>query len=441
MLQRLTDHALFTAAFAAAAILLVLGVREVRRRSRSRIANRFLMYLSAALVIVGGSLVPTAGRGAAADSAWAQDAGQRPAAPKSWSEIRATWDAVWKASEQPGEADAAGLSRSIEKAKTSLKALQEAKSVSSAMVEFVSAALDSRLSVIRQEKVEQDKEIGEHIRLLGLARGAASNARKMKVDWLTDPLIQAARGTFADLRRFPLGARLKASKMGRDEYRAMVLDLVDVLHAIFLSGAAGRTPPVGPPIPVTEYGIRPMPPVPPASKLPPVLVREIRGEVRYRVPGMEWIALAPKAQLTTPAVLENTRSEEAVVVLSNGMEVKLGSEEIRTGWELDPRIPAGEALDRRIEALIRDLGSDQIEAREEATKTLQDIGLAAVPALEKALRSDDSEVQARAQVLLDAIRSKQGDPILDSFKPPAAPPSDDDLHPYPLTKYGIRPDR
>ncbi len=62
------------------------------------------------------------------------------------------------------------------------------------------------------------------------------------------------------------------------------------------------------------------------------------------------------------------------------------------------------SLDRaRINRLVQDLGSDNADLREEATRILRDIGAPALPALKDALKSQDAEVSYRAQRLIDEI--------------------------------------
>jgi hypothetical protein len=68
-----------------------------------------------------------------------------------------------------------------------------------------------------------------------------------------------------------------------------------------------------------------------------------------------------------------------------------------------------------IERLIKRLGSDSFEEREEAGKRLIEVGVEALPALRKASRSDDLEVRRRASELLGAVQSGRGghfDPAL-----------------------------
>ncbi|MHC5039106.1 MAG: hypothetical protein ACYTHM_17495 [Planctomycetota bacterium] len=64
----------------------------------------------------------------------------------------------------------------------------------------------------------------------------------------------------------------------------------------------------------------------------------------------------------------------------------------------------GEALQKKIETLIASLGSKEWKEREKATQALIQIGEPAIPALEKAEKSKDAEVQYRAGLALRKIR-------------------------------------
>ena len=68
-------------------------------------------------------------------------------------------------------------------------------------------------------------------------------------------------------------------------------------------------------------------------------------------------------------------------------------------------------LDLRIKQLIKDLGADEANTREKATKELKEIGEPALPALKEAVKSDDPEVSWRSMIILRAIeRSKTEEP-------------------------------
>lgn len=67
----------------------------------------------------------------------------------------------------------------------------------------------------------------------------------------------------------------------------------------------------------------------------------------------------------------------------------------------------GEDVEGRVKALISDLSSDDAATREAATAALIAVGAPAVKPLEAALASNDAEVRARTQQVLDAIRLEQ----------------------------------
>ncbi|MHC4933521.1 MAG: HEAT repeat domain-containing protein, partial [Planctomycetota bacterium] len=75
------------------------------------------------------------------------------------------------------------------------------------------------------------------------------------------------------------------------------------------------------------------------------------------------------------------------------------------------------------EDLVRQLGDDDYAVREGATKKLVEMGEKAVPALEKALQSEDLEVRLRAGRALRAIRDdKTGRaPEVDEAAPAGGP--------------------
>ncbi|MEW6026771.1 MAG: HEAT repeat domain-containing protein [Planctomycetota bacterium] len=72
-----------------------------------------------------------------------------------------------------------------------------------------------------------------------------------------------------------------------------------------------------------------------------------------------------------------------------------------------PAEPYPETLNKRINELIRQLGSDDWPAREKATDELIEIGPAAKEALQKALDSSDAEIRERAQKIIPLIRWKE----------------------------------
>jgi hypothetical protein len=62
-------------------------------------------------------------------------------------------------------------------------------------------------------------------------------------------------------------------------------------------------------------------------------------------------------------------------------------------------------LQSKVEALVAQLGSDEWKQREAAQQQLSELGLAAKPRLEAALKHDDAEIVFRAEQLLEALQS------------------------------------
>jgi len=74
-----------------------------------------------------------------------------------------------------------------------------------------------------------------------------------------------------------------------------------------------------------------------------------------------------------------------------------------------------------LEPLVRRLGSDELEERQRAEEALEKAGAAARPALERATRSEDPEVAARANAILLRIRARAfARPVLEKVDNPLA---------------------
>lgn len=87
--------------------------------------------------------------------------------------------------------------------------------------------------------------------------------------------------------------------------------------------------------------------------------------------------------------------------------------------ETEKTEPADQAtLQAKIERLIKNLGADDWKTREEATEELKKIGRPAIPALKKALESDDPEVTWRSRLIIRAIdrAEKESAPEDDTVK-------------------------
>jgi LCCL domain len=96
------------------------------------------------------------------------------------------------------------------------------------------------------------------------------------------------------------------------------------------------------------------------------------------------------------------RDEKIELVTPYG-KLLIPANEIRR-IEFATRIP--EDLAKRIDAAVISLGSNDFKTRETATAELTAAGIAAYPALLKAVTSSDAEVKKRAQELLDKLRGE-----------------------------------
>jgi hypothetical protein len=84
---------------------------------------------------------------------------------------------------------------------------------------------------------------------------------------------------------------------------------------------------------------------------------------------------------------------------------------VSVGQPQENRIKNGKEQQERIEKLIRNLGSNDFQLREEATKVLTGLD-AAEAALKKALKSEEAEVRRRARLILGEIEKRKKDRLL-----------------------------
>jgi hypothetical protein len=71
-----------------------------------------------------------------------------------------------------------------------------------------------------------------------------------------------------------------------------------------------------------------------------------------------------------------------------------------------PAADAPKADAEKIAQLVKQLGSDSFDDREKATKELEAIGAAAVPALREAAKNGEAEVKTRAEALIQKVEAK-----------------------------------
>ncbi|HEX8913862.1 MAG TPA: hypothetical protein VF796_16050 [Humisphaera sp.] len=68
--------------------------------------------------------------------------------------------------------------------------------------------------------------------------------------------------------------------------------------------------------------------------------------------------------------------------------------------------PATQPVDPAVQALVKQLGSNDPAARDAAAQKLKDLGRAALPALREAAKSDDLEIQGRARSLVSSAEKR-----------------------------------
>ncbi len=444
---KLVDHVLFATAVGVAVVLLGLGVRRVRRRATSRIADRFLMYVSAAIVLLAGgtgfdgALAPRGG------AAWGDDGGGEQKSDPRWTEVRQAWDAIHAVPANPGGTDLGALAQQWDAAEGTLSQMGE-EEVPRRLLEFLSTAARARLDGLRRVQTGEPLEDADRIKhcirtRLTAARDAAAQAagRVAARPWVADWLVQDAKAAFAELAPFTLARRLDACGMTREEYRALVTDVVDRLHAAYVVAApdaAGQA--VDVPQAQEEYGVRPLRPAIRKAVPGAGLVREVADGVRYRAAGMTWIDLVPRVQIAACALLETEGARSSRIVFDNGMVADMGGDEIRTGWELEAVVPSSPELKRQIDSAIAGLASPSEEERKDAAVILRAFGLAAEPALREAARGGDPQAQAEAARLLAAVQALPRQAILDNLTPIGAATPRKPLDPeMPVSKYGAQP--
>jgi len=136
------------------------------------------------------------------------------------------------------------------------------------------------------------------------------------------------------------------------------------------------------------------------EKIDPVLQKTI-DELITQLGNDDW---PKREQATEQLIMIGAPAIESLqkVAKSNDPEVRLRVKQI-----LDKIIEPDEEeeeLTESIEQLIRQLGNENFQTRENATKELIKIGKPAILALEKASKSPDPEIRLRAQKVLEQIK-------------------------------------
>ncbi|MBI4833509.1 MAG: HEAT repeat domain-containing protein [Planctomycetes bacterium] len=119
----------------------------------------------------------------------------------------------------------------------------------------------------------------------------------------------------------------------------------------------------------------------------------------------EWMDFSnrPDKSFKENDLLDILSKEDKKVILSDRRYIILEGGSLVTGWELDPKIP--DDLIKDIARLIGELGNDDWQTRETATKELIDIGEPVIIPLNETLeKNPDPEVRMRAKFVLSKLK-------------------------------------
>jgi hypothetical protein len=119
-------------------------------------------------------------------------------------------------------------------------------------------------------------------------------------------------------------------------------------------------------------------------------------------------------QMTDGTVMKVVLLDKSMSVVTKYGKLVIPASDIRR-LEFGFRYPDG--VEGKIEQAVIELGSTEFQTREEAEKRLTKIGLHAIPALRRALKSENPEVVHRAQSTLKLLEGKleEGKPELNDF--------------------------
>ena len=108
-------------------------------------------------------------------------------------------------------------------------------------------------------------------------------------------------------------------------------------------------------------------------------------------------------RLADETQMKVTLLDQSVVLVTKYGKLTIPATEVRR-LEFGFRYPEG--MEAKINKAITELGSPEFRTREAAEQTLSEIGFYAIPALRRAVKSDDPEVVRRAQAVLKFLEGK-----------------------------------
>ncbi len=392
------DVLLWPFAAVAGGVMFLWGKRYLETGPRGRVLNRFVFLTSVVVVFLGGffdhapAQAKTPGDTLAADdtvgapppAAFPAGTGVQnlltnlaaradDATPCATARYEALAKEVWSASRRPD--------------------LGFESTLPAGFIEYVRRQLDLELSRIKRDDGQGGLTAAvESTHFADALRQHAIVVRNLDEQGVADRAITrfvdaALARTFTRIAAVPLAARLEATGLSREQYKALVAEAIDATFVLCRHYAATAPddsdttgvpthpdvsleygvrpqdrleppvahnkygvrelpPPIEPPKPVPAYGVREMPDPDQqqGGRLTPVAqkranlgdVSAIKGMVMMRQAGGAWVQLTTGNTVYLSTMLDNTQGP-ADVAFGRSRTVSLSAHELVTGWELQAR--------------------------------------------------------------------------------------------------------
>ncbi len=447
-MDKLQNVVLFTAAIFSALALFAIGRRYIATSANSRRARKYLLYTSAVLVFLCGTVgvLPIN----TDNTVYAQEKKRATVDTNlsrhaAWRRIRSFTDATIRRILLREKLDAAALARFKSELRERLADAQElgkSRTISRPVRFYVETVLNDLAYQVENtaagRKLSEKELVKKFVFELRLHRDLArflNGSSRLSDPGRPEKLKEAFPGktvrredislakqikvtvqrAFDMVRSVSFRTKLSRSGLGRESYKKLLTCLSDEVYSFVARSRSGgiRREPAPDPGPVPEYGVRPLygvRPDPPRRKpRPPVqtgpTVVSLQGKLKVRRPGGVWRPVGTGTTITIASVVENTRSKKDVVKFSNGPAATLEPREILAGWELCAETPP-ELLKRTAE-LIKDLAADD-QTRSKAMTELRRMGLAVWPSLQETVFCDAPRRADAACQLLQELVNRHG---------------------------------
>ena len=226
--------------------------------------------------------------------------------------------------------------------------------------------------------------------------------------WLWELLENRITRNFNDIKGVSFGKRLDVLKVTKKDYREKLVQLMDS-YQLYRQGVnrypSGRK---------LILEIRKMkahnmkrPKIKGVGESVKIgQVKEGFDKILVRRVTVKWSLLSEikNKNLYEDDLIDVPGSEGLKLILGDRRYIELSAGAVVAGWELVPVV--SDTLEQEIAQLIGELGDSDWQVREDATRSLTEIGLSAVTALQAALHHNDPEIKMRATMILKKIESK-----------------------------------